>query len=296
MELTEIDFKNLRDYIQGIIGLSIQDDKRYLIIQRLEPVARACGCRNFAEFYLKLREKKDPELNDRIIGAITTNETSFFRDIHPFKTFREKVLPVVCDWIRDRKSRLYMRRGPKAAIWCAAASTGQEPYSLAMSVLDAVGGNKVPGVLPEDFSIIATDVSAGVLAKAISGRYDKMEIARGLPEDFRRRFFREEKDVWVIHEDIQKLVDFRRLNLVESFQFLGGFDVIFCRNVLIYFDIKTRAEIFDQFYHMLNEEGYLFLGASENIFGTTDKFESHHFGRTIIYKKNPTARGPSPGP
>lgn len=285
MELSELDFKNLRDYIQDIIGLSIQDNKKYLITQRLEPVVLACGCKSFGEFYLKLKEKKYPDLNDRIIAAITTNETSFFRDSHPFDTFRDKVLPVMCDWIKERKSRFYMRRGPKVTIWCAAASTGQEPYTLAMLILDAVGGSKVPGVLPEDFSIIASDVSSDVLAKAISGRYDQMETGRGLPEPFRQRYFIRDGDKWVVNEEVQKIIEFRRVNLVESFEFLGGFDVIFCRNVLIYFDLNTRATIFEQFSRILNPEGFLFLGASENIFGISTNFESTHFGRTIVYRR-----------
>jgi chemotaxis protein methyltransferase CheR len=285
MELTDIDFKNLRDYIQEIIGLSIQEDKKYLILQRLEPVVRGCNCKSFSEFYMKVKNRSDPELNDRIIAAITTNETSFFRDIHPFDTFREKILPMMCGWARERKSKLNTRRGAKVKVWCAAASTGQEPYSLAMIIMDALGNSKAPDVVPEDFSIIASDISSQVLSKAISGRYDQMDITRGVPENYRQRFFVNENNSWVIDDQIQKLVEFRRVNLSENFMFIGGFDVIFCRNVLIYFDLNMRKSLFDQFFQLLNREGILFLGASENTYGVTDKFESHHFGRTIFYKK-----------
>jgi len=287
MELTDQDFTNLKNYIQNIIGLSIQQDKKYLISQRLEPIVKSNGFKSFTQFYLKLQQTKDRGLNDQIIAAITTNETSFFRDSHPFDTFRDKIIPQMCYWIKERKSRLYMRRGPKANIWCAASSTGQEPYTLAMLLMDAVRDTKVPGVLPEDFVIIASDVSNEVLAKAMSGIYEPLEISRGLPDYYKTQYFTQKDDKWMVKENIQKLVEFRRVNLVEPFRYLGGFDIIFCRNVLIYFDVKTRLAILEQFYHMLNPEGFLFLGASENIFGVTDKFESQHLGRTIIYKRKP---------
>lgn len=285
MELTDSDFNNLRDYIQGIIGLSISDDKRYLITQRLEPIVQACKCKSYAELYFKLKEKVDPELNDRMIAAITTNETSFFRDNHPFESFREKILPIIFERIRERKKKLYARRGPKVNFWCAAASTGQEPYSLSMIILDAVGNNRVPDIAPEDFSIIASDISSQVLSKAISGRFEQMEITRGVPENYRERFFVRDGNNWIVSEEVQKLIEFRRVNLIEPFLYLGSFDIIFCRNVLIYFDINTRISILDQFHQLLNHDGFLILGASENIFGVSDKFESNHFGRTIIYKK-----------
>jgi len=285
MELTDLDFKNLRDYIQGIIGLSIQDEKKYLIIQRLEPVIRASKCKSYGEFYLKLKSKIDPEIDDLIIAAITTNETAFFRDSHPFDTFRDKLLPILCDWAIQRKNKLYARRGPKINIWCAAASTGQEPYTLAMIILDALENNKINGLVPEDFGILATDISSQVLARAISGRYDNMEVTRGVAENFRQKFFKKEENSWVIDESVQRLVDFRRVNLIDPFTYLGSFDMIFCRNVLIYFDATTRTTLFEQFFQILNPEGFLLLGASENTFGVTDKFISQHFGRTIVYKK-----------
>jgi chemotaxis protein methyltransferase CheR len=180
-----------------------------------------------------------------------------------------------------------MRRGPKINIWCAASSTGQEPYTIAMLIMDAVKDTKVPGVLPEDFAVIASDVSNEVLSKAMSGTYNKMEISRGLPDYYKNQYFSNQNDKWMVKEQIQKLVEFRRVNLVESFTYLGGFDIIFCRNVLIYFDSKTRLTILEQFHKMLNSDGFLILGASENIIGVSDKFESNHIGRTIIYKHKP---------
>lgn len=290
MELNDFDFKNIRDYIQETIGISLQDEKKYLISQRLEPVAKQYNCRNFSEFYLKLKQQTTTEFRDRIIAAITTNETSFFRDSHPFDTFRDKIMPLLNGWVKERKSRLYMRRGPKVSIWCAASSTGQEPYTLAMIIAEYLANGRFPDVIPEDYSIIATDISSEVLAKAMSGRYEQNEINRGVPAQFRQKYFTQEGKEWVIAPEIQQLVDFRRLNLIQPFQYLGSFDIIFCRNVLIYFDLQHRTEIMDQFYNMLNPDGYLFLGASENIFGVSTKFVSEHIGRTIGYKKKPAAK------
>ncbi len=287
MELSDQDFFNLRNYIERIIGLSIQEDKKYLISQRLEPVARENGFKSFTQFYLSLQQTKDKRVNDQIIAAITTNETSFFRDKHPFETFKDKIIPQLCYWVKERKSRLYMRRGPKVNIWCAASSTGQEPYTLAMLIYDAVRDTKVPGVLPEDFTIVASDVSNEVLAKAMSATYNKLETSRGLPDYYRNQYFINQTDKWIVKDQVQKLVEFRHVNLIESFTYLGAFDIISCRNVLIYFDTKTRITILEQFHRMLAPDGFLLLGASENIFGVTDKFESNHIGRTIVYKRKP---------
>jgi chemotaxis protein methyltransferase CheR len=287
MELKDRDYVNLRDFIQKVVGVALGENKKYLVSQRLEPVVKAEGFGSFSEFFLKLKTEKDQRLIDRVIAAITTNETSFFRDGHPFETFKNIIMPELRRIVKERKQRLYVRRGPKVTIWCAASSTGQEPYSLAMAIREVLGNSREPDAVSEDFAIIASDVSSGVLARAIAGRYDSMEIARGLPDYLKNRFFRQEDGGWQVIEEVQRLVEFRRINLVENFSFLGGCDVIFCRNVLIYFDLQMRTDIIEQFHRILTPDGYLFLGASENIIGISEKFESKHIGRTIVYKKKP---------
>jgi len=288
MELTKQDFSNLVKFIYEKCGIVIKDEKVYLVQQRLEPIAKLNGCHTFSEFYLKLITNCTPNLSDALITAITTNETSFFRDKHPFDTFENHILPELGRAVEERKGRTTERKGSKARIWCAASSTGQEPYCLAMIISEYIQKVKHKGIEPGDFSIVATDISSKVLAQAISGEFSDYEVKRGLKESYMNKyFFKEDGDrgKWVIDQNIRDLVEFRRLNLMEPFTKLGGFDAIFCRNVLIYFDEDSKRRIFDQFHHMLSNDGFLVLGSTESTYGITDKFKSARENSTIIYKK-----------
>ncbi|MCP4150107.1 MAG: protein-glutamate O-methyltransferase CheR [bacterium] len=286
MELNKQDFQLLRDYIHRIIGLAIMDEKQYLIKQRLEPVVKKAGCTTFLEFYQKLKEAPSGHLNKEIVSAITTNETSFFRDIHPFETFSRHILPELFKRIIARKERQYVRTGPKVRIWCAASSTGQEPYCLAILIYESLKHNPRENIYAADFSVLATDISPEVLAKAMTGEYDEAEVNRGLPLNLKQRYFHSKGSNWTVKEELHRLVEFKRLNLIEPFTDLGSFDVIFCRNVLIYFDMETRRKIIDQFNHMLTTNGFLVLGSSENLYGLESSFKSTHFGSTIVYREN----------
>ncbi|OQY55630.1 MAG: hypothetical protein B6245_19550 [Desulfobacteraceae bacterium 4572_88] len=285
MKLSRPEFILLRDYIHSICGIAITDNKTYLVQQRLEPLALALGCRNFSEYYQKITKNPLPIFQEQIINAITTNETSFFRDTHPFVTFKEHILPRLAEVIHERKTRQNPRKGPKVRLWSAGSSTGQEPYSLAMLIQEFTEANSHFLISRGDFGILATDISSRVLAKAMAGEYKEAEIKRGLSPERVATYFKKEKKDWLINSSIRSMIEFRQINLIRPFTIVGGMDVIFCRNVLIYFDNEIKTNILKQFYNMLSSDGILILGATENVYAITDKFESVRYGDTLLYQK-----------
>ncbi len=285
MELSRQEFILLRDYIHSICGIAITDNKTYLVQQRLEPLALALGCKGFAEYYQKITKNPLPIFQEQIINAITTNETSFFRDAHPFVTFKEHILPRLAEVIRERKTRQYPRKGPKVRVWSAGSSTGQEPYSLAMLIHEFTETHSRYLISRGDFGILATDISSRVLAKAMAGEYKEAEMKRGLSPERVAMYFKKEKKDWLINSSIRSMIEFRQINLIRPFTIVGGVDLIFCRNVLIYFDNEIKTNILKQFYNMLSSRGILVLGATENVYAITDKFESVRYGDTLLYQK-----------
>jgi chemotaxis protein methyltransferase CheR len=292
MEISQQEFELLRQYIYNLCGLAISDNKSYLIRQRLEPLVLKSGCSGFGEFYNQLKKgntggnKILPQIEEKIINAITTHETSFFRDGHPFETLKKYLLPRLTRTVIQRKSRSKYRKGSKVRLWSAGAATGQEPYSLAMLIHEFTNGAVfLSDVVKDDFGLLATDISSTMIAKAMTAEYSQFEIKRGLDSRRLRKFFLKEKEHWIIKSEIRTMVEFRQINLIEPFRMLGGFDVILCRNVLIYFDNITKTRILDQFNNMLCKNGWLILGATENIFNLSYKFKPVHFGETILYQK-----------
>jgi len=292
MELSQQEFELLRQYIHNICGLAISDNKSYLIRQRLEPLVLKSGCSSFSEFYNELRKgfsgssKVLPQVKEKLINAITTHETSFFRDVHPFETFKGHILPKLAKTIIQRKSGSKQRKGAKVRLWSAGAATGQEPYSLAMLIHEFTDSAVLfPDVVKDDFGLLATDISSKMIAKSMKARYSQFEIKRGLNSERLHKFFFKEQEQWTIKSEIRTMVEFRQINLIEPFRMLGGFDVILCRNVLIYFDNQTKTRILDQFNDILAKNGWLILGATENIFNISDKFKAVHCGETLLYQK-----------
>lgn len=285
MELSRQEFILLRDYIHSICGIAISDNKAYLVQQRLEPLAIALGCTGFNAYYQKITKNPLPIYQEQIINAITTNETSFFRDGHPFATFKERILPQLAETIRDRKNRQNPRKGPKVRLWSAGSSTGQEPYSLAMLIHEFTESHPHLPISRGDFGILATDISSRVLAKAMAGEYKEGEMKRGLSPERAAMYFKKEKEGWLINSSIRSMIEFRQINLIRPFTIVGGVDVIFCRNVLIYFDNEVKTNILEQFCNMLSNNGFLVLGATENVYAITDKFESVRYGDTLLYQK-----------
>ncbi len=286
LEPSDEEFGKLRDIIRQACGISLGSDKRYLITQRLSPLLKPAGCKNYLELIQKMSspDSAGNALRDRIIEAMTTNETSFFRDIHPFEAFRDNLLPIVA--ARIRASRL--KQGPehKAKIWCAASSTGQEPYSIAMLICELLCAPQYPDIRPQDIQIVATDISTEVLARAQKGQYNQTEISRGLSDDMRRKYFTQAGQSWTVSPQLRKMIEFKPLNLIKPFMGLGSFDIIFCRNVLIYFDEPTKAKILEQFHDMLVPGGALLLGAMENTYCLCAKFHSKRVGKTIVYERH----------
>lgn len=281
MELPVAVFDELRQLIHRLCGVVLSSDKAYLVRHRLEPLARRHGCRSFEEFAEKLRHPTGTALFDAIVDAITTGETSFFRDGHPFEAFRLHLLPQLTETARARA----MGGTPRVRLWCAAASTGQEPYSLAMLIVDYLDALRAAGANPVDFSLLATDISSAALARAAAGRYDRWELARGVSATMLHRHFQKHGSQWVVREPVRRLVEFRRVNLLNATAGLGMFDAIFCRNVLIYFDEATRRRVCEEFAGRLAPGGWLVLGTAENLYGVSERFESVRFGETLLFRR-----------
>ncbi|MFH2218369.1 MAG: protein-glutamate O-methyltransferase CheR [Pseudomonadota bacterium] len=286
MKLTLPEFDLLRRYIHSLCGITLNEDKSYLIQQRLEPIVAAAGCKSFGEFYQMLKQNPLLNMREQIINAITTNETSFFRDNHPFIAFEKYILPGLGAMILDRKARDSVRKGPKVSVWSAGASTGQEPYSLAMLIHEYASANRPRGISQNDFRLIATDISSETLKKAVAGEYTEMEVQRGLSPDRMATYFKKIGGRWVVESSIRSMVEFRQINLAKPFTMLGGFDAILCRNVLIYFDIDTKKRLVDQFCEILSDGGFFILGSSENLYGITKRFEPVSYKGTLLYTKS----------
>jgi len=256
--MTPQDFDYLRKLLRERSGLVLSAEKQYLAESRLLPVARKHGFSTLSELVGKLKANAVP-LTAEVVEAMTTNETFFFRDKIPFDHFRDTVLPALID-ARARVKRL--------RIWCTAASSGQEPYSLAMTLKGL--GAKLAGFRVE---ILATDLCAEVLEKAKAGIYSQFEVQRGLSITNLVKFFSQVGETWQIAPEIRAMVQFRPLNLLNDFSPLGTFDVVFCRNVLIYFDQDTKIGVLNRLARQMAGDGFLLLGAAETVVGLTDAFK-----------------------
>jgi chemotaxis protein methyltransferase CheR len=280
------DYKIITKYVFDICGIVISDDKQYLIEQRLTSILSEFGCDTFSDLAKKLNGGMANFLTrEKMLNAITTNETSFFRDEHPYVTFREKIMPDMMECVRQRKERAWQRRGPKVNMWSVAASTGQEPYSMAMIIADVISNKGMGLVSMEDFGILGTDISSKVLSKAIDGKYGSLEVARGLTSEMRKKFFLQEGDYFIINDKVRKIVNFKAFNVQDSFTQIGSFDVIFCRNILIYFTDDAKRKILSQLFQVLAPGGYLLLGSAENMYNLNNDFETERYGATTIYRK-----------
>ena len=256
--MTPPDYEYLRKLLKDNSGLDLSADKQYLIESRLLPLSRKCGLAGISDLVQKMKGGSASHIA-QVVEAMTTNETFFFRDKVPFDHFRDSIMP---EMLKARAGRKSIR------IWCAAGSTGQEPYSLAMSLKEmsaATAGWR--------FEIIATDLSQEVLEKSKAGIYSQFEVQRGLPIQMLVKYFKQTGELWQINADIRAMVQHRQLNLLHDFSSLGVFDVIFCRNVLIYFDQDTKINIFNRLAKSMEPDGFLVLGAAETVVGLTDTFK-----------------------
>lgn len=271
------DYEFLRRFLKERSGLSLSEDKHYLLQGRLEPLARRFELQGLAALVHALRSAPLSPLAEAVVDAMTTNESLFFRDKRPFELLTEVMLPTL---IRQRPPSRTLR------IWCAAASTGQEPYSIAMLLHEnapMLGGRRV--------EIIGTDISSEALERADAGIYNQFEVQRGLPINFLLKYFTKSGELWQVVPTIRNMVEFRRMNLLHPYIGLGTFDVVFCRNVLIYFEPQTKASVLDRIAGTMALDGYLVLGGAETILGLSQAFATGpHRG---YYQRVPQAQAAS---
>lgn len=267
------EYQQFRDFLQEACGILLGDNKQYLVKSRLRKIMEEEGVDSLGILVQKLKKVSSRGLKEKVVDAMTTNETLWFRDNHPFRILSDILLPEFTE-----KGGIKPMR-----IWSAACSTGQEPYSMTM-VADEFKRSK-PGKLKNGIQVVATDISQTVLANAKSGEYEMLAIGRGLSKERLNAYFTEQKaGVWKIKPELRRQIDFRLLNLLDRYSILGKFDVIFCRNVLIYFSAELKLDILSRMHQAMNKGGYLVLGASESLNGLSDKFEMVQCRPGIIYR------------
>ena len=271
MSMTPEEYENFRAFLENACGIMLGDNKQYLIASRLSPLLAEYQIPSLGALIERLRKERRSELYERIVDAMTTNETLWFRDAFPFEILKQVILP--------EQARA---RAPGVRIWSAACSSGQEPYSISMTIEEFQRAN--PGALANNVQIIATDLSPSMLELARAGLYDAAAMARGISDERRRLFFGQRHGRWEVREDLRRRVTFREHNLQQGFEPLGKFQAIFCRNVLIYFSADLKRDILARFAAALHPGGYLFLGAAEAITGYSDAFEMLRLPQGIVYR------------
>ncbi len=272
------DFDYLCNAVKERSGIVLTTEKAYLVDNRLAPIARRTEHTDVAALLATLRSTRDEDLLREVTDALTTNESFFFRDQKPFDAFRDLMLPHVLEANASKRS---------LRIWCAACSSGQEPYSLGMILKDHAA--KMEGW---KIDIIGTDISHTILDRAKEGAYTQFEVQRGLPAKYLVQYFKKENDLWMVSDDLKQMVDYRFFNLLDDPTSLGTFDIVFCRNVLIYFDPETKSKVLDGINKSMTPNGFLILGAAETIFGLSDAFSTEP-ERSGVYRKASAGSAPA---
>lgn len=270
MPVSSTDFEYVRDLVSREAAIVLEPGKEYLVEQRLGPVMAKAGIAGFPELLRRLRAEPGGPLRRSVVEALTTNETSFFRDIHPFNALRDVVLP---DLVEKRRTER------RLAIWSAACSSGQEAYSVAMLIRD-----RFPELLSWDLKILGTDLSSAMVTRAREGRYTQFEVNRGLPAPALVRHFSRDGLDWRISDELRRMVEFREMNLVQTWPYMPKMDVVLLRNVLIYFAIPTRKAILAQVRGLMRPDGYLFLGGAETTMNVDPAFARQPVERTSCYR------------
>lgn len=272
-QISDQEFERFSRFLEDSCGILLAGHKQYLVQSRLGKIMQDQGCETLTQLVDRLSSPVGMALKEGVIDAMTTNETLWFRDAHPFEILRDKILP----------ERFAGNSAGRLRIWSAACSTGQEPYSVSM-ILDEFK-QMHPGLLRGGAEIVATDISSNVLSRAKGGVYEMLAIGRGLSKERLHRFFSDRGDgCWAVNPDIKSRVRFNSLNLLGSYTSLGQFDVVFCRNVLIYFSTERKIEILRKIHKSLKPGGYLLLGASESLSGLNDCYKMIHCRPGIIYQ------------
>ncbi len=265
-------FRFFSEMVRQNSGISLQKGKEYLLESRLNELARVLGLKNIDELYRKIKFQPNPKLKEQIVEAMTTNETYFFRDQHPFDALKNHVIPELMQAKKDVK---------RLKFWSAACSTGQEPYSIAMILREhfqALNNWRV--------EIIASDISQQAINKGKEGRFTQVEVNRGLPIQLLIKYFKQNGAFWIVDSKLKNMIRFKKVNLMGPFIGISGIDVIMCRYVLIYFDQKTKKGILEKLVKTLNPGGYLFLGATETPVGLPPSMKRKTFGRATCWQKS----------
>ncbi|MPY70399.1 MAG: chemotaxis protein CheR [Alphaproteobacteria bacterium] len=258
--MNQNDFDFLRKYLKDQSGLVLSQDKVYLVESRLVPVARKHDIADLDALIAAVRSKARPELNIDVVEAMTTNESFFFRDIKPFESLRDVVLPKVVEARRAAGARTIR-------IWSAACSSGQEPYTIGMLLKE--NPQLLQGLSCE---IVATDLSLEILAKAKEGIYSQFEAQRGLPIQLLIKYFKQVGEHWQVAPEIRSMVNYQQANLLADLSRFGRFDVVYCRNVLIYFDNETKGDVLGRIRRQMADDAFLYLGGAESVLGISDAF------------------------
>ncbi|MDY0163600.1 protein-glutamate O-methyltransferase CheR [Desulfobotulus sp.] len=274
-KITPTEFALFSKYILEISGIALDKGKEYLVETRLHPLLEELGCKSYTDFYQKIQKDIRKDLEKRVIDAISTNETYFFRDKHPFELLQHKILPDLIDK-RSQAGRKWNGRLP-IRIWSAASSTGQEIYSIAMTMKELGLDLKT-----YDIKLLGTDISDAAVAQASYGRYNKFEAARGLTPQRLQRFFNRDGEHWRIKDEIRAMASFRKMNLMKPFTGLGKFDIIFCRNVAIYFTPQDRKMLYQKIASSLEPDGYLLIGSTESLSNETALFEPKKYLNSVM--------------
>lgn len=271
-DLQDREYVLFRDFLEQQCGIVLGDNKQYLVKSRLAPLMQRFGLASLSELVNKTLSPFERQLRSAVIDAMTTNETLWFRDTYPYELLKKQIFPELEKTCRTVK------------MWSAASSSGQEPYSIAMTALEYQQGR--PGAFSLGVHIMGTDISNTMLEHCQRAEYDGLALSRGLSPERRSKFFEDSgKGMMRVKDNVRKNVSFRHLNLLDNYTLLGKFDIIFCRNVLIYFSADVKAKIIRQFAQSLNPRGYLFLGASESLSSINADFEMIRCNPGIIYRK-----------
>lgn len=273
------DYEQFRTYLEQACGIILGDNKHYLVSSRLNRIMREFNFSSLGVLVQQVRKETNSRLHDRIVDAMTTNETLWFRDTYPFEIYRHQLL---AELAQDKK------RTQPVRIWSAASSSGQEAYSISMMTHEFALGN--PGALRHQVEIIGTDISHTMLEEASQATYDNAAISRGISQERKGKYFVQKGLKWELRPELKKNVSFRELNLLQPYTTLGKFDIIFCRNVLIYFSTETKRDILSRMAKQLNPQGYLFLGASESIANYSTDFDMIRCNPGVIYRLKPDFR------
>ncbi|MCB0325461.1 MAG: protein-glutamate O-methyltransferase CheR [Bdellovibrionales bacterium] len=268
MNLSVEEFSFVSELVRAEAAIVLEQGKEYLVTSRLGPLAKREGFETLGALIATLRQNQFGPLREKVVDAMTTNETSFFRDITPFEVLKKTVLP---DLIEKRRAE------KKLALWCAASSSGQEPYSVAMLIKE-----NFPELATWSLSFIATDYSKEMLAQAKNGVYNQAAVNRGLPAKYLVRYFEKHGTDWQVKQEIRSMIQYRELNLVKPFTGIGRVDIVFIRNVLIYFEPEIKRQIFGKVHGVLKSDGYLFLGGAETPLNLDDRFVRAAAGGTVL--------------